>query len=427
MANPGGAAMEKGSAPFRFPERLTRIFYGWWIVLACFIISIVTGAVTFFGFTAFFDPLVREFGWSYTEISFALSLRGMEMSFLAPVVGFLVDRYGSRRLAFLGVITIGLGFFLLSFTQALWMLYASMTLIAFGAGGCTGVVLMHVIANWFRRKVGLALGILTSGFGASGFLIPVIVWLIDDFGWRTAVVIIGAATWAICIPLVLVIRNVPEAYGLCRDGKEADPPAMGDHAEGKGGKQGEIGFRAALKHRAFLFLALTDAVRMMAVAAVITHIMPYLNLLHVPRPTAGLIASAVSVFSILGRLGFGWLADFFDKRYTLAISLAMMSLGMFVLPCVDVPWVMILFLLLFPAGYGGVTSVRGALLGEYFGRAAFGRLIGILFGIASIGGIVGPTLAGFLFDTTGSYSFVWIGLGVISFFTILLIMSIEKR
>ena len=74
-----------------------------------------------------------------------------------------------------------------------------------------------------------------------------------------------------------------------------------------------------------------------------------------------------------------------------------------------------------------MTSVRGALLGEYFGRAAFGRLIGILFGIASIGGIVGPTLAGFLFDTTGSYSFVWIGLGVSSFFTILLIMSIEKR
>ena len=57
MANPGGAAMRKGSAPFRLPERLTRIFYGWWIVLACFIISIVTGAVTFFGFTAFFDPL----------------------------------------------------------------------------------------------------------------------------------------------------------------------------------------------------------------------------------------------------------------------------------------------------------------------------------------------------------------------------------
>jgi OFA family oxalate/formate antiporter-like MFS transporter len=408
------------------PSRLNHIFYGWWIVLACFIIAIITGAVTFFGFTAFFEPLVREFGWSYTEVSFALSLRGMEMSLLAPVVGFLVDRYGSRRLAFLGVITIGLGFFLLSFTKTLWMLYASIVLIAFGSGGCTGVVLMHVVANWFRKKVGLALGILTSGFGASGFLIPVIVWLIDDFGWRTAVVIIGAATWAICIPLIFVIRNTPEAYGLRRDGGETDPSKMG-HTEWKGDKPKDVGFRGALKHRAFLFLALSDAIRMMAVAAVITHIMPYLNLLHVPRATAGLIASAVSVLSILGRLGFGWLADFFDKRHTLAISLAMMSLGMFALPFVDVPWIMILFLLLFPAGYGGVTSVRGALLGEYFGRAAFGRLIGLVLGIASIGGIVGPTLAGIIFDMTESYHHAWIFLGIASSVSVLFILLIGPK
>lgn len=419
-------ATMNGPPLFRLCPRVTGVFYGWWIVLACFIISIVTGAVTFFGFTAFFDPLVKEFGWSYTEISFALSLRGMEMSFLAPVVGFLVDRYGSRRLAFWGIITIGLGFFLLGFTRNIWMLYASITLIAFGAGGCTGVVLMNVVANWFRKKVGLALGILTSGFGASGFLIPVIVWLIDDFGWRTAVVIIGAATWAICIPLVFVIRNTPEAYGLCRDGGDAEPSGT-DKPGGKGERAEDVGFLEALKHRAFLFLALSDAIRMMAVAAVVTHIMPYLNFLHVPRATAGLIASAVSVLSILGRLGFGWLADFFDKRYTLAISLAMMSLGMFALLYVDVPWIMVLFLLLFPAGYGGVTSVRGALLGEYFGRAAFGRLIGLVLGVASVGGVIGPTLTGFLFDTTGSYSSAWIGLGIVSLFSIFFMMSIKKR
>ena len=155
--------------PSRFSPGPNDIFYGWWILLACFIISVITGAVTFFGFTAFFDPLVKEFGWSYTQVSFALSLRGIEMSLLSPVVGFLVDRCGSRRLALWGVITVGIGFIMLSFTRTLWMFYASIILIAFGGGGCTGVVLMHVIANWFQSKVGLALGILTSGFGASGF------------------------------------------------------------------------------------------------------------------------------------------------------------------------------------------------------------------------------------------------------------------
>ena len=407
---------------------MNKIFYGWWVILACFILGIITGAFTFFGFTAFFDPLVKEFGWSYTQVSFALSLRGIEMSMLSPLVGFLVDRYGSRRLALLGVITIGLGFIMLSFTRTLWMFYASIVLIAFGGGGCTGVVLMHVAVNWFQRKAGLALGILTSGFGASGFLIPVIVWLIDDFGWRTAVIILGAATWLIGIPLVLVIRNTPEECGLCPDGIKIDPdPPPAARSEKSDGKPEKVDLLEALKHRAFIFLALGEAIRMMVVAAVITHIMPYLNFLHVPRATAGLIAAGVSIISIVGRFGFGWLADYFDKRYTIAISMGMMSLGMFSLFYVDVWWAMILFLFLFPIGYGGGTSVRGALVGEYFGRAAFGRLIGLVMGIGAIGAMIGPTLTGFIFDTTGSYYIAWIGLGIASCLSVVLMLNIGRK
>ncbi|HRR41599.1 MAG TPA: MFS transporter, partial [Syntrophales bacterium] len=175
----------------RFPFGPDGIFYGWWIVLACFLISLYAGAIIHYGFTAFFDPLVREFGWSYTQISFAMSLRGVEMSFMSPLIGFLVDRYGSRRLAFCGVITIGLGFVLLSYTRSLWLFYGSILLIALGGGGCAAVVFMRVVTHWFRRKIGLALGITSSGFGASGILLPSVVWLIDDFGWRTAVVIMG--------------------------------------------------------------------------------------------------------------------------------------------------------------------------------------------------------------------------------------------
>ena len=416
----------KKALPFRFLAGPNDIFYGWWILLACFVISVVTGAVTFFGFTAFFDPLVKEFGWSYTEVSFALSLRGIEMSLLSPVVGFLVDRMGSRRIALWGIITVGIGFVMLSFTQELWMFYASIILIAFGGGGCTGVVMMHVIANWFQSKVGLALGIVSSGFGASGFLIPVIVWLIDDFGWRTAVIILGAGTWLIGIPLVFVIRNSPEECGLLPDGKKADPlTAAGPEKDDT--ETHHIRFADALKNRAFLFLALSEAIRMMAVAAVTTHIMPYLNVLHVHRATAGLIAAGLSVISILGRLGFGWLADLFDKPHTLAVSMAMMSLGMFLLFYVEFWWIMILFLFFFPVGYGGGTSVRGALLGEYFGRAVFGRLMGLVMGIGAIGAMIGPTLTGFIFDVTGSYYAAWVGLGVISCVSVVLVLSIGRR
>jgi sugar phosphate permease len=197
------------------------LFYGWWIVFTGFSISFYVGSIIFYGFTAFFEPLVNEFGWSYTQVSFASSLRGIEMSVLAPLIGFLVDRLGSRRMAFLGVITVGIGMILLSFTQSLWMFYASFILIGFGGGGCSSVVLVKVIATWFHRDIGKAIGIMTSGFGASGLMLPVIVWLIDAYGWRMAMVAMGAGMLALGIPLSLLIRNTPEACGLCPDGRQA--------------------------------------------------------------------------------------------------------------------------------------------------------------------------------------------------------------
>lgn len=183
---------------------------------------------------------------------------------------------------------------------------------------------MSVVTRWFQRKMGLALGILTSGFGASGLIIPVIVWLIDDLGWRTAVIIMGVGMWLIGIPLAFVIRNSPEEYGLFPDGRPTPEPASPATAEGGAGKTSgneEVPFGEVLKHRAFLFLAVSEGLRMVAVGAVITHIMPYLSLLNIPRTQAGPIAGAISVLSIIGRFGFGWLSDFFEKRRMIAISL----------------------------------------------------------------------------------------------------------
>ena len=98
---------------------MKKIFYGWWIVLACSLIGLYVGGIIFFGFTAFFEPIREEFGWSYAQISLAISLRGLEMGVFAPVVGFLVDRFGARKLILWGTITLGFGLILLSLTQSL--------------------------------------------------------------------------------------------------------------------------------------------------------------------------------------------------------------------------------------------------------------------------------------------------------------------
>jgi MFS family permease len=381
------------------------IFYGWWIVLACFFIGLYVGGVVFYGFTAFFEPIREEFGWSYTQISFAASLRGLEMGFIAPLVGFLVDRFGSRKLILYGTITVGLGLISLSLTQSLAMFYGSFLLVAFGAGGCTVVVTMSAVANWFHKKVGIALGVMASGVGASGFFVPLIVRLIDVYGWRTTLIILGLGMWVLGIPLSFVIRDRPEQYGYLPDGESSGEPIPKPETQGR---RVEIGLKEALKNRAFMYLCTTEAIRMIAVAAVIIHVMPYLGSVGVPRATAGIVAGAIPLFSIIGRFGLGWLGDVFDKKYVMVWALFLMGLGMLAFCYVQVTGVVFLFLLLFAPGYGGAMVIRGAILREYFGRDSFGKMIGILMGFGSIGGIIGPTLAGWVFDTLGSYNIIWL-------------------
>ena len=405
---------------------IKKIFYGWWIVLACSLIGFYVGGAIFYGFTAFFEPIREEFGWSYTQISFAASLRGLEMGIFAPLVGFLVDRFGSRKLIFWGTITVGFGLILLSHTQSLAMFYVSFLLIAFGAGGCAAVVTMAAVANWFHKNVGIALGVMASGFGASGLMVPLIVQLIDVSGWRATLIVLGLGMWVLGIPLSFVIRNRPEQYGYLPDG--TSPSDRMPHLENQdpGVKAVEIGFKEALKKKSFLYLIILDAIRMMIVAAVIIHIMPYLSSLGLPRVTAGLVAGAIPLASIIGRFGFGWLGDVFDKGYVMAWTFCIISLGMLAFCYVRVIWVAFVFLLLFSPGYGGSMVLRGAILREYFGRNSFGKMIGITMGAASIGGIIGPTLAGWAFDTFGSYRLVWLVFCGLSSLAIYLALKIKK-
>jgi OFA family oxalate/formate antiporter-like MFS transporter len=401
---------------------IKKIFYGWWIALACSLIGFYVGGVIFFGFTAFFEPIREEFGWSYAEISFAISLRGLEMGIFAPFVGFLVDRFGPRKLIFWGTITVGFGLFLLSFTQSLAMFYGSFLLIAFGAGGCASVVTMTAVANWFHRRVGLALGVMGAGIGAGGLVVLLIVRLIDLYQWRITLIILGLGMWALGIPLSLVIRDRPEHYGYLPDGEVSSPSAQALENIDQGV---EIGLKEALKMRAFLYLNIAEAIRLMTLMAVFTHVMPYLSSVGMPRSSAGLVAGAIPLIGIIGRFGLGWLSDVFDKRHVMALATGLISVGTLAFGYLHVRWVIIPFLLLFPLGHGGSMVLRGSILREYFGRDSFGKMIGLIMGSAAIGGIIGPTLAGWVFDTLGSYHPIWLVLCGLTCMTTVLILRIK--
>ncbi|MFC1847357.1 MFS transporter [Chloroflexota bacterium] len=408
-----------------FKRKPPNIFYGWWIAGSSLIIALYIGGVIFYGFTAFFEPIVSEMGWSYTQVSLAASLRGLEMSFIAPLVGTLADRWGPRRLIAAGAVITTAGLLLISATTSLALFYAGFTLLALGLSGCTLTVLMTTVANWFHAKIGLASGIAICGFGLSGLLVPVIVKLIATYDWRTTLQILALGMLAIVLPLSLVFRHKPEQYGYLPDGDEEMVSDPDDSAQ-EPVVEAEMKIKQALKNGQFWRLALVFLYHMLVVNAVVTHVMPYLSSIGISRSFAGMVATAIPLMSIPGRITTGWLGDKFNKRLVAIYSFSIMGGGVFLFGLVSNTgtWILVPFLILFGTGYGGCNVLRASLGREYFGRANFGAIFGLMVGINAIGGIIGPTLAGWAYDSWGSYQTTWFLLAGLDVIALILVLTL---
>jgi MFS family permease len=160
-------------------------------------------------------------------------------------------------------------------------------------------------------------------------------------------------------------------------------------------------------------------------SAVVIHVMPYFSSVGIPRSTAGVVAAAIPLFSIFGRFGFGWLGDVYDKRYMMTAALCLMGMGLLAFYYVQHRWVILVFLFLFCPGCWGSMVLTRTIQREYFGRHSFGKILGIIMGAASLGGIIGPTLAGWVFDVLRSYRFIWLLFCGLSGLSIGLILRIK--
>ncbi|MDH5364345.1 MAG: MFS transporter, partial [Dehalococcoidia bacterium] len=320
---------------------------------------------------------------------------------------------------FCGTLTIGFGLILLSRTNSLTMFYGAFVLLALGLSACTSTVLMTAVANWFRRNTGRALGILSCGFGAGGALLPLVVRLIDLYQWRTTLIFLGLGMWLLGIPLSFLVRHRPEKYGYLPDGETSVEQVSTPRSQNR-----EVGFKEALKSRYFWHITIAEAIWMMIAMAVITHVMPYLSSLNISRSRAAFVATSIPLFSIIGRLGFGWLGDIFDKRYVMAGAYSLAGVGVLAFSYVQTTWLIFPFLILFPLSWG-TSPLRGAILREHFGMASFGRLFGLMMGIATVGKIIGPSIAGWTYDTLGSYHPIWLVFAGISIVPVILMLTMK--
>jgi MFS family permease len=387
------------------------MFFGWYIVWATVALAIYNSAALLYGFTAFLDPIAVGLGWTYTQISLAVTLRGLEQGALNPIFGSLVDRFSARTLNFCGTCAVAVGLFSLSRVTNLAMFYVSFLIMGLGGSLAFSMVPQVVLARWFRKDIGKVSGLYSIGLGAGGLFLPLIVKLIDAYGWRSCIMGIGMGTLILGIPLSFVFRNRPEEYGLHPDGKAPDVsevPSAGHGGPATGSY--DVDLKQAFKMAAFWLIGISTMFQYMAWSAVSTHIMPFLSSMGIKRSTGAMVATSYLLVSLFLRYPLGWLADVLDKRYVNAACLAMLSVSVgsfwFIRDGSVTPLVVLIVLTGF--GAAGLTPIRVPLYREYFGVRHFGKIYGIGNLFTTVGGITGAPLAGWVFDSRGSYHSIWL-------------------
>jgi len=390
------------------------VFYGWWIVTAGFFISAFGVGSVFYGFNTFFNPMVTEFGWSRTLMSGVFSLSRLEGGLEGPLAGWLVDKFGARRMLFIGVAITGAGFIMLRLVDDIVSLYLIFgLLISFGYNLGFFHTSTAAVAKWFVRKRGRALSILITGNGIGGaVLVPVIAWIILQFGWRWAATAIGLGMWVFVLPLGLIIRSTPEEMGLLPDGERG---GQGKPSSETGGVSGiletvdevNLGVRETLRTRSFWVYALAMTLRACILSAIVVHQIPHLTDIGIPYQAAASVLGLMVLMSVPGRFVFGWLGDVFNKKLLVFLLCLLQGVGLYIFIHASTMPLLYLFVVVYGLGYGGVIPLTIALRADLFGRRNYATIAGITMPLTMIGTVAAPVVAGYFHDVTQSYDLVF--------------------
>jgi len=396
--------------------RTKNIFYGWRVVAAgTFLYFLGIGAV-FYGFSAFFNPMVAEFGWSRAVTSGAYALSRLEGGIEGPIIGPLIDKFGARKLIFIGVALTGVGFMILATVNSalgLYLIFGLLISMGFETGFFHATT--TATANWFVRRRSRALSFITTGGGLGGAaIVPFLALLITQLGWRWASIIMGVLILLLGIPAAFVIRSRPEDKGLLPDGDsavqtktvEGTMETINVEVPQRRGAGTEIDFtvREALRTRAFWTYAVAMIFRASILSAIVVHQIPHLVDVGITYQAAAGCLGSMILMSIPGRLLFGWLGDLFDKRVLLLMTSLLQAIGIWIFINVNGMGMAYVFVAVYGIGYGGAIPLTIALRGQLFGRRIFATIGGITSALTAVAAVAAPVFAGYIYDISGSYS-----------------------
>ncbi len=381
--------------------KLKSVYFGWVIVFAAASIMMVF-AIQMSTRGVFLTSLIDWFGWDRGDVSGAYSVSFIVSGLLALLSGRLTDRFGPRIvITFLGLL-VGSGLLLMSTVSSIVHVYLIWALMI-GVGGSCGITpILSTLPKWFNKRRGLVIGITFAGFSVGGIMWPPVVErLIANIGWQSTYMVVGLIILVIITALAQLMRQSPQKMGLQpygEKGKVESTPRMQDSAA--------MGFtlNQALKTVPYWLIALYRFCSMFVFQLIIVHIFPHAVDVGFSEITAAIIISITSISSTISRLLASFIADRIGYRLTLFLSASVLTLSLIVLVFSKELWHFYAFALLFGSAWGVSGVVQVTLITEFVGTRSLGTILGSLEIFLTVGGAIGVSIAGIIFDATGSYN-----------------------
>jgi len=373
-------------------------FYGWWgIVLPAFLVIWITNALTLAGMSVFDAKLLAELGVARGPLRFGDTIQLLVSGLLAPVGGWLADRYGVRPVMIGGIACLVAGLYGYSTIDSLAGLYLMRALMGAALAGAGLVICVTIVSRWFVARRGLALGLMLSGTSLGNALIPQLnAALIDEHGWREAFTIICLIP-LLLVPLVLfVIKEWPDRVGLQANGAATasagvDPALIGGYE-----------FSAALRTANFWLIGVAAFCTFYGILGVTANLFLHVSDLGFGPVEAARAYFPVFIMGLVGKITAGALCDLLPRKVVFGGCLGLMLAGAALLVTLDAD-LLVPALYLFGLGWGGNYTMLQGLVADVFGARSIGRILGGITVLDATGGALGPWLTGALFDVSGTY------------------------
>ena len=397
-----------------------RFFYGWIVAFSAMLVMGIANGLTVSGLTVFDESLLAEFGWSRGTLKFRDFLFFTIVGVLGPAAGALADRYGVRRLMTGGTLLLAGGLLLYSRIGTAIEMYLIHVIFALVLLGCGMIVVVMLVSNWFVAHRGTAIGIALIGTSVGGmFFPPFSSWLIERNGWRQAFAIETLFCFGILLLVGLVIREKPADMGL-------EPLGAGSRSGAPAGASDGLAYKAALRTRSFWAMAFTATMTFYAVLAATAHLFLYLRGLEFDQQKASLGISLLFGVGLVGKFGFGFLADHLNQRRVFYVNVAVMWAGSVLLATMDAGLVWIA-IVVFSLGWGGLYTLLHLITVDSFGLRAAGKVLGTVAVFEAVGGGLGIWITGLLYDQTGSYRVPFVVMSALIFMAFFAATQVKRQ